>query len=220
LVIENSEIKDKGNIIIRANKIYKDEIVFKNAILIYTDLDGNFLQRINVKKLKLNDNGFWYAQDIFLMKENQRAEHFSQMIIPTDLDKNFILKKIKNDYESLDNISFWELPALIRDATNSGLDAKKFKIRFFYLLSVPIVFISMVYLATFFAINNERLHKNTIMIMTGILTGFLIFISHNVLVQLASSGRVSIFNAVFTPVLLYLMIGLFLVIKKEELSNC
>lgn len=220
LVVEDEQIKDKGEIVIRANKIYKDEIVFKNAILIYTDLEGNFLQRINAEKLKFDDNGFWYAKNIFIMKENVRAEYNPQILIPTNLDRDFILKKIKNDYESLDNISFWELPTLIKDATNSGLDSKKFKIRFLYLLSVPFVFVSMIYFAAFFAISNARLRKNTIMIMAGILVGFLIYISHNVLVQLAGSGKISIFNAVFTPVVLYLMIGMFLVIKKEELLNC
>lgn len=220
LVVENEEIKEKGEIIIRANKVYADQIIFNNAILTYTDSEGNFLQRMNVKKLKFDDNGFWFAKDIYVMKEKERAEYHGKMIIPTNLDRDFISKKIKNDYEALENISFWELPNLIKDATNSGLDAKKFRIRFLYLLSVPFVFVSMVYFAAYFAINNERLHKSTIMIMAGILTGFIIYISHNVLVQLAGSGKVSIFNAVFAPVILYLIIGLFLIIKKEELLNC
>jgi lipopolysaccharide export system permease protein len=216
LIADKSGIKDEGEIIIRANKIDRNEISFKNAILIYTDLQGNFIKRLNVKELKFNNNGFWHASDIFSMKQNMRAKYYPQMIIPTNLDKTFILKKIKNDYESIGNISFWELPALIEDAASSGLDSKKFRIRFLYLLSIPFVFVSMIYFAAFFAVSNERLKKNSFMILMGILTGFIIYISHNVLIQLAGSGKVSIFNAVFSPVILYLVIGLFLVIRKEE----
>lgn len=219
ITMEEGKIKNDGNIVIRARKVYKNRILFKDAMLIYTDLDNNFIKRINAEKLQLGDDGFWTGINVFIFTEREKAKHLPEIKIPTNLTRNFVLEKIKHEYESLENISIWEIPKILRGSKMSGVDTNRFKARLFYLLSLPFVFISMVYFAAFFAVNQNRFNKNAVMIVFGILTGFVVYISHNVLFQLTVAGKMSILSGIIFPVIMYFMISVSLVIKKEELNN-
>jgi len=215
LELENGKLKEKGDIVVRTGKVYKESMILKNVVFVYFDFDFQYLKRINAKKARLEDK-MWVLKDVTVIREGEKSKYFENMLVPTNLDKKFILNTLKNKYESVENVPFWQLVTLIRTLEFSGFDVTKFKLHLFYLLVLPFLFVAMVLIASYFALDNIRNNKSLVMLTKGIVSGFFVYIVSNVFLQFGSVGKLSIFNAVWLPTLIYLLVGVMLIIRKED----
>lgn len=215
---KQKNLKDNGTIVIKASKVYKDILLFSNVILIYIDENNNFVKRINSQNIKLNNNE-WISADNYIIQEGKNTEFIKLLKIPTNLTQKFVSKTIQNDYESLYNISFWKLRSSIKDLKESGFNTLKFEVRYYYLMTVPFLFAIMIFISAYFGIVSTRSNKKYISIIKGIAVGFIIFISHNVIVELTNAQRLTIFDGSVLIVLVYIILSILLLLKKDLLSN-
>ena len=215
---KQKNLKDNGTIVIKASKVYKDILLFSNVILIYIDENNNFVKRINSQNIKLNNNE-WISADNYIIQEGKNTEFIKLLKIPTNLTQKFVSKTIQNDYESLYNISFWKLRSSIKDLKESGFNTLKFEVRYYYLMTVPFLFAIMIFISAYFGIVSTRSNKKYLSIIKGIAVGFIIFISHNVIVELTNAQRLTIFDGSVLIVLGYIILSILLLLKKYLLSN-
>lgn len=215
---KQKNLEDNGTIVIKASKVYKDILLFSNVILIYIDENNNFVKRINSQNIKLNNNE-WISADNYIIQEGKNTEFRKLLKIPTNLTQKFASKTIQNDYESLYNISFWKLRSSIKDLKESGFNTLKFEVRYYYLMTVPFLFAIMIFISAYFGIVSIRSNKKYLSIIKGIAVGFIIFISHNVIVELTNAQRLTIFDGSVLIVLVYIILSILLLLKKDLLSN-
>lgn len=218
LWFKQKNLEDGGTIIIKASRVYKDILLFSDVFLIYIDQNNNFVKRINTQNIKLNDNE-WITADNYIIQEGKNIEFVELLKIPTNLTKKFVSKTIQNDYESLYNISFWKLKNSIKDLKESGFNTLKFEVRYYYLMTVPFLFAIMIFISAYFGIINTRSNKKYLFIIKGISIGFIIFISHNVIVELTNAQRLTILDGSVLIVLVYIFLSIILLLKKDLLSN-
>ena len=215
---KQKNLEDNGTIVIKASKVYKDILLFSNVILTYIDENDNFVKRINAQNIKLNNNE-WISADNYIIQEGKNTEFIKLLKIPTNLTQKFVSKTIQNDYESLYNISFWKLRSSIKDLKESGFNTLKFEVRYYYLMTVPFLFAIMIFISAYFGIVSTRSNKKYLSIIKGIAVGFIIFISHNVIVELTNAQRLTIFDGSVLIVLIYIILSILLLLKKDLLSN-
>jgi lipopolysaccharide export system permease protein len=215
---KNIEDKD-GYIIIKATRVYKELLVFNGVILIFTDNDNNFIKRIDVGMSKLNDDNTWTLTNNYITRKGEKTEFAKEMKLKTNLTKSFISKTIQNNYESIYNIPFWTLRNSIKDLKESGFDSRKFEIRYYYMLTLPFLFAIMILISAYFGIINNRENKKYISVVKGIAVGFIIFITHNIVFELTSADKLTIFDGSILIVLIFIILAIYLLIEKDILSN-
>ena len=98
----------------------------------------------------------------------------------------------------------------------SGLSAQKFRIQYFSLLIRPILFFAIVLISSYFSLNHVRSNKNPMMITLGIVAGFLIYFTSDIMIEFGKMEKVPFFVSTWLMTILYLMIGFVMVVKKEE----
>ena len=167
------------------------------------------MKRINSQNIKLNNNE-WISADNYIIQEGKNTEFIKLLKIPTNLTQKFVSKTIQNDYESLYNISFWKLRSSIKDLKESGFNTLKFEVRYYYLMTVPFLFAIMIFISAYFGIVSTRSNKKYLSIIKGIAVGFIIFISHNVIVELTNAQRLTIFDGSVLIVLVYIMLSIYI----------
>lgn len=206
--------KTDERIIIRAKKIYKNSIELYEANFWLLGNQGEFYKKIDTKIASLK-NGYWELTGVTINDDDIVNKQLDQITIATNLDKEFIVKKIINNFEDPDLFSIFELPKLISDLEESGFLSKKFQVYFYSLLNKPILFTSMVMLAAFFSINNSRNKNNIIFLVFAIMIGLLIYISLSIIAAFGGSGAIPTWISTWLVSAILLAVTVLMIFKKE-----
>jgi LPS export ABC transporter permease LptG len=204
-----------GNIIIVVRKIYKNSTELYDISMWFFNHKQVFYKKIDAKKMIL-ENKFWSIEEGILNDQDNINQLIKNINIPTEIDKDFLKKKIMNLENSVNYYNIFELPKIINDLEKSGLDTKKFKTYFHNKLNFIISFSAMVLFALFFGENMARNQKSTIKLFIGIVFGLLVFLTSSIFSTLGSSGLISIFEATWLIGIIYLAIAIILIYQKEN----
>ena len=215
--VQNSLSEKNKKIIINAKQIYKNTYTFNDVILLYMNNDF-FEKRINSKKLIYNNKVFT-AYDNYIISPNNNIEYVKEITIPTNVSRYFLKNLIKNRYESVENISFLQLKRVKKRLDLLGFNTKKYDIRFYFLLTLPLLYVIMIIISLYFGIVNFRDNIKYINIIKGIIMGFCIYITHNIIYQLTEAEKLSITDGCVLIILFYLLLSILLLIKKDILQN-
>ena len=96
---------------------------------------------------------------------------FFAIYVYLDLKINLDVKKIERNFRPPETISFWELKTYINNLEKSGFSVRKHIIYKNYLYSYPLILISMVLLGCVLSIKKDRIKKNILKIVIGIVVG-------------------------------------------------
>jgi lipopolysaccharide export system permease protein len=220
-------------IIINIKSADKDSLKFYNSSIWFFNREGIFYKKIDSKEiildegqLILNDNiineNFKELYEVknfnFINNNGQKNlnKKIDQLTIKSNLNANFLRKKIINSTQNINSFTIFELPSLISEMEYSGLNSKKFKIKFQSLVNMPLVFLAMTMIACYFGINHIRNNRNYLILFIGIIMGVFLYVINAILISLGSSNLISIFASTWMINLVYLAIGILLVYKKEK----
>jgi lipopolysaccharide export system permease protein len=204
-----------GEIIFRASSVNKENLLFKDVVINYFDTEKMPVKRMSAEIMILKE-AFWKLEKVTILEEGKNSVNKDLLLIGTDLQENFVLSTINNSYENPERVGFWRLPRVINAMQESGLSAQRFKIQFYSLLMRPILFLAIVLISSYFSLNHARSNTNPMMITFGIIAGFLIYFTSDIMIEFGKMEKVSFFVSTWMMTVLYLVIGLVLVIKKEE----
>ena len=201
---------------IRANKIYKNNLKLETVTVWFFDQDNRFYKRLDAKEMYLSGN-HWFLKSIILNDDENINKEVPVMEIGTNLDSEFVIQKIVNNFEDVKLFPIFSLPKLINNLESAGFSSRKFKVYFHSLLNYPILFICMGIIGAYFAINSVRSRNHSIYVVLGVISGLFIHVGLNIANAFGSSGMIPIFMSTWLITLLFLATSILLIFKKENL---
>jgi lipopolysaccharide export system permease protein len=211
LEIVGEEIK------IRADRIYKNNLRLEGVTVLFSSVDNVFYRRVDAKGMVLSE-GKWHLDSVVINDSENVNKEADGLDIATDLDPEFIVQKIINNFEDVKLFSILSLPKLINNLEFSGFSSRKFRVYFHTLLTQPFLFMGMVLIAAYFSINSNRNRNSAIYVLAGVIFGLVTYISFNIVNALGSSGLLPSFVVTWLVTMTFVSTGALLVFRKESLD--
>ena len=205
------QINDDKEFVINSSHYSPLDNKLQNVIIFEFDNEDAFLRRIDASEVLMIEDK-WKMFDVSVVKINERPLLFKEM----DIILNLSIKKIEQNFRSADTISFWSLPNYISNLEKSGFTAKKHIVYYNYLLSFPLVLLSMVILGCSLSVKKTRKKKQYLNILIGIIIGVFFHFLTDILRTLGASGNLPIFFAVWGVPIIFLSILIGILIHIED----
>lgn len=223
-------------LIIRARKIYEDKktnslkrksaeleiqdidtkpLEFEGVVIWFFDKDGKFYKKINAERMFMSDS-FWLAKEVVLNDDENLNKKVAEVLIPTELQKDFVRQKVVNNFQNVKLFSPYQLPSLIKDLESAGFSSTKFKVYFHSLLSKPLLFLAMTLISCYFGLNHIRYRNTILMIFLGIITGLIFYVISGIVNAFGSSGLISVFASTWMITIVCLAFGILMIYRKEN----
>ena len=203
---KNQSVIHAPNITIVNNEISLSHV----SIFIYEGAD-KFLLRVDAEKGNLA-KGFWYLQNVTINAKDKKPKFMKEHWIETDITLN----KIHESFSPPETMSFWNLPAFIKNLERAGFSAVRHRLYWHSLLSVPLLLCAMVLIAATFTLRQSHRSTGTYVIIGGILTGFILFFLSDVVFALGLREYIPVVMAAWTPSGIFLLLGLAMVFHLED----
>ncbi|HPD82571.1 MAG: LPS export ABC transporter permease LptG [Alphaproteobacteria bacterium] len=202
---------DGGYAILHAENIQMPDWVLKDVMVLFFSGDNNFLRRIDAPTSQL-ESGQWTFHDAIVNAPQALPEKYNLLTLGTDLTIN----ELENSFKDPQTISFWKLPAYIKIMEQTGFDSTSLRIFFQDLLAQPLLFMAMVLLAASVSLRPPRLRGTSLLIMSGVGIGFVVFFASSFLQALGGSQQIPIIVAAWFPALISFLLGLGALMVLED----
>jgi lipopolysaccharide export system permease protein len=201
-----------GNqILIHADRLSPQGLVLDGAHLFFFNSLLQFTSRIDAKRATLAEH-VWLIEDGDRWLPDRPAEPFTELQLPTQLTPG----KIEESLASPDTMSFWELPGFISLLEQSGFSAQRHRLYFDILLARPFLFCAMVLVAATFSLRMHRRGGATLLIIGGVVTGFLLYFLSDVVFALGLSDKLPVTFAAWTPTGVSMIFGVSMLLHLED----
>ncbi len=170
-----------------------------------------FTSRVDGQTARL-ENGAWLIESGQRWLPEEASQPFAELRLPTSLTP----RKIEESFASPDTMSFWELPSFIALLEQSGFPAQRHRLHFNVLLARPFLLCAMVLVAATFSLRMQRRGGATLMIIGGVISGFLLYFLSDVVFALGLSAKVPVTLAAWTPTGVSLVFGTSMLLHLED----
>ncbi len=205
------EVTDKKEYVINSSHYSPNDRKLLKVKIFEFDNNDNFLRRIDSNEVLMFKDR-WDLYDVNVVELNKIPLQYSKMSLNFDLS----IEKIEQNFRSADTISFWKLNEYINILKKSGFNANKHIIYFNYLLSFPLILISMVLVGFTLSIQRQRRKKNFLYILVGILSGVFFHFVTDIFRTIGENGKLSIFLSVWVIPSIFILILLSYLIHIED----
>jgi lipopolysaccharide export system permease protein len=204
---------DKGGnqIIIHAGKVTSKRVVLDPVTLFFFNDATQFISRVDAQSARL-EKGDWLIENGVRFVLNEPPQPFPELRLATTLTP----RKIEESFASPDTMSFWDLPGFISLLEQSGFPAQRHRLHFNVLLARPFLLCAMVLVAATFSLRMQRRGGVTLMIIGGVLSGFLLYFLSDVVFALGLSAKVPVTLAAWTPTGISLIFGASMLLHLED----
>ncbi len=206
------EKNEEFEYVINAKHYSSEEKTLKQVKIFKFDLNNKFLERIDIENVEMIDDRLWKLKNGHKLELNKPPQDFRIL----DLDINLDADKIEKNFRPPETISFWELKNYIDNLEKSGFSVRKHIIYKNYLYSYPLILVSMVLLGCVLSIKKDRVKKNILKIVAGIIIGVIFHFFSDLIKTLGQTGSLNIFFAVWSPPIIF---NLFLVSTLIHLED-
>jgi lipopolysaccharide export system permease protein len=200
-----------GQSVIHARRVTHDPLVLDEVIVFQFEDQDRFVGRIDAARAEL-EPGRWVLYEAWRTRPGSRTE-FAERI---EIDSNLTRDKILESFAPPETISFWSLPQFIELLNEAGFSAVRHKLQFHRLLATPFLLIAMVLLAATFSLRPQRRGNVTLVILSGVLAGFLLYFLSNFVFALGLSSRIPVVLAAWTPAGVSMMLGVATLLHLED----
>ena len=205
------EITETNEYVINSSHYSSEEKKLINVKIFEFDKNDNFLRRIDASEVEMFDDK-WDLKNVSVVELNKNPNNFDLMSFKFNLS----IEKIEQNFRSAETISFWKLDDYIKNLENSGFNARPHKVYLNYLLSFPLLLISMVLLGTKLSISMYRKKKVFLNIFAGLVSGVFFHFLTDVFRTVGISGKLSIFMSVWAVPTIFILILLGYLIHTED----
>ena len=197
--------------IIYSQRISQGDMTFSGLIIYDFDATGRFVQRFDAQSAVLHP-GKLHLTTVIRSLPGQPPKSLPEYEMPTSLT----LGHIQDSFASPETMSFWHLPNFIDMLEDAGFSALRHRVYLQSLLASPLLFAGTVLLAAVFSLRLPRHGKVGILVMTGILCGFLLHFFTDIIFALGSAGTLPVMLAAWTPTFVVIMAGSALLLHLED----
>ncbi len=205
------QIEDKGEHIIYAQRISQSDMSFQNLIIFTFNSQHKFALRMDAERATLED-GNLHLYQVTQSVPGKPPEVIPEALLPTTLT----LGHIQDSFASPETLSFWYLPSFIGMLEQAGFSALRHKLYWHSLLAGPFLLAGTVLVAAVFSLRLPRRGKVGILVVAGIITGFLLHFFTDIIFAFGSAGTVPVMLAAWAPAAVVMMIGAASLLHLED----
>jgi lipopolysaccharide export system permease protein len=202
---------DGGQVILHGEKANAPELLLERVTVFFLNPQGEFTSRIEARSARLED-GSWVIEGGQRFRPGDPPEAVAQLRLPTSLTST----KIEESLASPDTMSFWELPGFISLLEQSGFSAQRHRLHFNVLLARPFLFCAMVLVAATFSLRMQRRGGAGMMIVSGVVAGFLLYFLSDIVFALGLSAKIPVLLAAWTPTGVSMIFGSSMLLHLED----
>jgi len=202
---------EDGQSVIHAKRVTNDPLVLYGVTVFHFSLKDKFRQRIDAERAELAD-GKWLLYNALQTTPGKTTNSFPTLELVTGLTHERIL----NSFAPPESISFWRLSGFIELLENAGFSAVRHRLQLHRLLAIPMLFAAMILLAATFSLRAQRRGHVGMIILGGVMTGFLFHFLSNFVFALGLSAKVPVVLAAWTPAGVCLMLGIAMLLHLED----
>lgn len=202
---------EEGHAIIYAKSVRMPEWILKSAMVLNFDRQDVFLHRVDASDANLH-GGYWlFKNAVYNDKAGNKLEENTYQL-KTDLT----ISEIEDSFSSPETMSFWTLPSFINTMENTGFDSTRLRIYFHSLLSQPLLFAAMILLAASVSLRPPRSGGTMLLVVMGVIIGFIVFFVSSFLKALGASHQVPVALASWSPALITMLFGVAVMLNLED----
>jgi lipopolysaccharide export system permease protein len=201
----------RNQVIIHAQKRGAKGFVLDGVSAFLFDGPTRYAARIDARTANL-EKGEWLIADGTRWAPDQPPQRFAALRLATQLTP----RKIEESFASPDTMSFWELPGFIELLEESGFPAQRHRLHFDVLLARPFLLGALVLVAATFSLRTQRAGRVVAMIVTGVVSGFALYVLSDVVFALGLAGKVPVALAAWTPTGICLIFGVSMLLHLED----
>jgi lipopolysaccharide export system permease protein len=206
------EVDDGGNqMMVHADRVGPGELALENATIYFFRGADHFDGRIDAREARL-EPGVWRLNDGWRSRKDGSSEPFATMQVQTDLTA----QKIRDSFGSPETMSFWKLPSFIRLLEEAGFSTQRHRLHYNALLARPFLLSAMVLIAATFSLRMQRRGGATLMVVSGVAAGFILYFLSDVVFALGLSATIPVGLAAWTPSGVSLLLGAGLLLHLED----
>jgi lipopolysaccharide export system permease protein len=179
--------------------------------LLQFDLNKKFIERIEADKANLRQ-GYWELDNANVFSSGALPQLYKRYLVSTFLDLNQVTESV----DTVESVSFWDLPGFIEFAGKAGLSTTAYKLQYQQLLARPCLMVSMVLLAATCALKPFRFGKIQTMVIAGLSGGFGFFILVELSRKLGMSGYITAGVAAWAPIAIGSFLALTILLHQED----
>ncbi|WP_422366304.1 LPS export ABC transporter permease LptG [Pelagibius sp.] len=200
-----------GQSVIHATRVSPGSVLLHDVIVFRYAEGDRFQSRIDADRAQLQERR-WRLSEAWFSKPGEASVYHEEFDIPTDLT----VDKIQESFAPPETIAFWNLPEFIEVMDAAGFSALPHRLQLHRLLALPMLFAAMVLLAATFSMRTQRRGRVGLVIMAGLLTGFLLYFMSNFVFAIGLSGTIPVVLAAWTPAGVSLMLGAAMLLHLED----
>jgi lipopolysaccharide export system permease protein len=197
--------------ILRAARISQSDMTLHEVTIFGYGEDGAFIGRIDADIANLRE-GYWQLEEAGVSVPGMVPQSLPSYQLETDLD----IRHIQDSFADPSTLSFWQLSSFISTLEKAGFSALRHKLDWHSILATPFMLAAMVLIAAVFSLRLHRRGRIGLMIVGGILAGFIINFFTSLFHAFGISGSLPIALAAWAPPALALMIGMVLLLHLED----
>lgn len=209
--IEENNASNISEHIIHAARLLQSDMSFDNVVIFSFDRNKKFVERLDAQHAVLKDKMF-HLTNVVRSVPSKPSEPLKKYDLPT----NLTLEHIQDSFASPETISFWHLPYFINILESAGFSALKHKMYFYSLLANPFLMVGTMLIAAVFSLRLPRRGKIGLLIVAGVVTGFLMHFFTDIIFALGAAATIPVMLAAWTPALVSIMIGVSLLLHLED----
>ncbi|MEM7072827.1 MAG: LptF/LptG family permease [Pseudomonadota bacterium] len=197
--------------IISADRWDSQTGIFENVSFYIVDLDFRFQRRYNASTATLDEAG-WHLEQAYSVGLDNEQRSFDKIDLASEMD----IENVRNYLRDRSVIAFLQLPSLIRQLEQAGIDASKHQTRYYTLMAQPLLFLAFVVLAAIFTLHSTRRNPQTIAIVVVIPLAIILFLLNKITVAMGEVGQIASFSAALSVPLLFGFLGFGLLLRRER----
>ena len=203
---------EDGNMVIHAARVSRSGAELGDVIIWLYRGNDTFKQRIDARGALLRE-GYWDLGDVLVTGQDRPAEQHLQYRLNTTLT----LKQILESLAPPRTLSFWQLPTFIDMLESAGFSAVPHRLYWHTVLAGPLLLCAMVLIAATFALRLTRRRRRVgLILLGGVLTGFLVFFLTDIVQALGLSGKLPTALAGWAPAGISAMLGVAMLFHLED----
>ncbi|MCA3711374.1 MAG: LptF/LptG family permease [Phenylobacterium sp.] len=208
---------DRGLIVIHAkSRDLQENAIRLRAVSMFVyqkDPEGRlqFRRRIEAAEAVLRA-GLWNLRDVREAAPGQSAVRSDSLSIRSALTADGAVER----FASPEAVTFWGLPAAIRQTEMAGFSARAFQLRLHQLMATPVLFAAMAILAATSSLRLTRQGGLALAVGVGTAIGFLVFFFNQMTGALASADIIPPLLGAWAPPLVALLSGLAVLCYTED----
>jgi len=214
LWIREAEGPDKV-LVIQAKSLRQEDpktLSMQDITIFEMDKNSQILRRIEGLVGELKEKNF-KLRGVHIFKSGEKTQELPSYEYKTSIT----MQRIKENFVDPDAISFWALPDTIRFYESSGFSAVRHQMRYLSLLVSPFLLAAMVLVSSLFSLRpSVRQGGVMIMIVTGVITGFVVYFSSQLIYAFGLNGYIPILMAVWSPTIIVTLLAVTILLNKEE----